>query len=1041
MSKTSSSQRKNPKGGKKVNGGKNGKKEGLSGSSFFTWFMVIALLGVWTSVAVVWFDLVDYEEVLAKAQDFRYNLSEALQGKLGIYDTDGDGDFDVDDAKILLGLKERSVVVPPAEDSKDDRPATQDTTEPVSDDDLDKDLEEIVLESLHDADDDLDKDLEEIVRDSHNEYDDDLDNDLKDIVEDSYTEAVNDLGKAFEEMVQDSPQETADDLDKDLKDIVEESYPEADDDLDKDLEEIVLESLHAEGDVSETLEEDVSETFEEAEQFAEDLEPEDGEQAEDEEPEAEKEVEAVEIANVEAVLAEEQQDEPEVQEDEQAETTYEEPETEEAVDNTFLKEPKVETETESNDQELNEDVKAEPEIEEIYKDEPSAIEEPEEQSEPEVTEEAEPEEEREEQVAVDDNQVTEPEPETLQKKETPSESQATEELRMVGTIVDEDVTFEQEEEEEEEHHTEEEPQDTEYLEVEEALNPDENEELEPEILEAPAVNENEEQEEKEEEVVNVTEEQIEEETPAVNDQEDSSDHPVEGHLDEADKEILQVLEEKIETDLQTEEITQDDKAEESISVSEEQQNRPADESVGASEQNTNQPAAKIKKPKLFNKLDKTIKTELDAAEKLLKKGKVDEALRAFESLVNKYPQSPKARYGKAQSEDNLAEKMRSNDILLKAINTYGEVAELPNVPAELIKLTLKRRADRQQFLGRIRGCVVTLHKLVQLFPDDVPFRNDLGVGYLLLGDNNNAKAVFAQVLAMAPSDGFAKVHYGFILKSENNIAESIPYLKEGLESGEPGTDDGRFYFHLGDALQRMGSQEAYTWYEVGHKKGHFASVWQRSLYNVNGLKAQPWWTARETGFTDLVRTLEANWKVVRDEGLAVMDEVKGLFVPEDENLREKGDWSQYTLWQQGRKNEKSCAAAPKTCALLERFPESTGCRRGQIKYSVMHPGTHVWPHTGPTNCRLRMHLGLVIPKEGCRIRCANDTRFESFRTFFNYYSLNQIDCVKDIVLSEVLKDFVSLVIYHSKGVGQNTTDLIPPHSMRKRIAAPYPSCP
>lgn len=47
-------------------GGKNGKKEGLSGSSFFTWFMVIALLGVWTSVAVVWFELVDYEEVLGK---------------------------------------------------------------------------------------------------------------------------------------------------------------------------------------------------------------------------------------------------------------------------------------------------------------------------------------------------------------------------------------------------------------------------------------------------------------------------------------------------------------------------------------------------------------------------------------------------------------------------------------------------------------------------------------------------------------------------------------------------------------------------------------------------------------------------------------------------------------------------------------------------------------------------------------------------------------------------------------------------------------
>ncbi|XP_010586620.1 aspartyl/asparaginyl beta-hydroxylase isoform X14 [Loxodonta africana] len=86
----------------KHGGHKNGKKGGLSGSSFFTWFMVIALLGVWTSVAVVWFDLVDYEEVLAKAKDFRYNLSEVLQGKLGVYDADGDGDFDMDDAKVLL---------------------------------------------------------------------------------------------------------------------------------------------------------------------------------------------------------------------------------------------------------------------------------------------------------------------------------------------------------------------------------------------------------------------------------------------------------------------------------------------------------------------------------------------------------------------------------------------------------------------------------------------------------------------------------------------------------------------------------------------------------------------------------------------------------------------------------------------------------------------------------------------------------------------------------------------------------------------------
>ncbi|XP_024121299.1 aspartyl/asparaginyl beta-hydroxylase isoform X8 [Oryzias melastigma] len=383
---------------------------------------------------------------------------------------------------------------------------------------------------------------------------------------------------------------------------------------------------------------------------------------------------------------------------------------------------------------------------------------------------------------------------------------------------------------------------------------------------------------------------------------------------------------------------------------------------------------KKKKPKLLNKFDKTIKAEIDAAEKLRKKGKVEEALEAFERLVQQFPQSPRARYGKAQAEDDLAEKLRSNEMLQRAINTFKEASELPDATADLLRAALKRRAERQQFLGRTRGSLVTLQRLVQIFPDDVALKNDLGVAHLLLNDNKGAKQVYEEVLDVAPDNGFAKVHYGFILKAENQIAESIPFLREGLESGEPGTDDGRFYFHLGDALQRVGDDSAYHWYELGHKRGHFASVWQRSLYNVKGLKAQPWWTPKETGYTDLVKALERNWKTIRDEALAVMDQDKGRFLPEDENLREKGEWGQYTLWIQGRKSASSCQGVPKTCSLLERFPEATGCRRGQIKFSVMQPGTHVWPHTGPTNCRLRMHLGLVIPKHGCRIRCTNQTR-------------------------------------------------------------------
>jgi hypothetical protein len=45
----------------------------------------------------------------------------------------------------------------------------------------------------------------------------------------------------------------------------------------------------------------------------------------------------------------------------------------------------------------------------------------------------------------------------------------------------------------------------------------------------------------------------------------------------------------------------------------------------------------------------------------------------------------------------------------------------------------------------------------------------------------------------------------------------------------------------------------------------------------------------------------------------------------------------------------------------------------QVKFSVMKPGTHIWAHCGPTNCRIRGHLGLVIP-DGVSIRVNQTTR-------------------------------------------------------------------
>lgn len=58
----------------------------------------------------------------------------------------------------------------------------------------------------------------------------------------------------------------------------------------------------------------------------------------------------------------------------------------------------------------------------------------------------------------------------------------------------------------------------------------------------------------------------------------------------------------------------------------------------------------------------------------------------------------------------------------------------------------------------MRGSLVTLQKLVQLFPDDTSLKNDLGVGYLLIGDNDNAKKVYEKVSKQRSSINYIKLY-------------------------------------------------------------------------------------------------------------------------------------------------------------------------------------------------------------------------------------------------------------------------------------------
>lgn len=104
-------------------------------------------------------------------------------------------------------------------------------------------------------------------------------------------------------------------------------------------------------------------------------------------------------------------------------------------------------------------------------------------------------------------------------------------------------------------------------------------------------------------------------------------------------------------------------------------------------------------------------------------------------------------------------------------------------------------------------------------------------------------------------------------------------------------------------------------------------------------------------------------------------EAKAIFEKESSTFKIKGSPGSphYILFGNGKKNAANCQSTPKTCALIETFPEAAGCKRGTVKFSVLPPRTHIYPFVEVTNTVLQVTVGLVVDS-GVRIRMADDTK-------------------------------------------------------------------
>merc|ERR1712232_794021 len=86
-----------------------------------------------------------------------------------------------------------------------------------------------------------------------------------------------------------------------------------------------------------------------------------------------------------------------------------------------------------------------------------------------------------------------------------------------------------------------------------------------------------------------------------------------------------------------------------------------------------------------------------------------------------------------------------------------------------------------------------------------------------------------------------------------------------------------------------------------------------------------------------------------------------------------GSWGEFDLVKYGQPQPEYMALLPLTTRLIFSRSEALTMVRGGTKVSIMAPGTQISSHSGLSNTRLRIHLGIDVP-DGCGIMVDGEVR-------------------------------------------------------------------
>ena len=150
-----------------------------------------------------------------------------------------------------------------------------------------------------------------------------------------------------------------------------------------------------------------------------------------------------------------------------------------------------------------------------------------------------------------------------------------------------------------------------------------------------------------------------------------------------------------------------------------------------------------------------------------------------------------------------------------------------------------------------------------------------------------------------------------------------------------------------------------------------------------------------------MKDLVVNLSLLQTEGTALLTSPEcsegtapggkdGCFKRNQEGVHDGGEWIEANLVPIGggsldallcgRDGDKQRPLLPELCKVLRRHHTLSSTTSGNgidiqlARLSALRGSTHIWPHCGPTNARLRLHFPLLVPAGRFELTVAGRTR-------------------------------------------------------------------